>query len=215
MCGIWISPDGRGSEMLSTLNSERGDYASGVAFIEPDKHYIIKRKEYFDWDNSWPLDNCIYLGHERAPTCNFEEDGFVEEDNHPFESKKWIVGHNGIIKNVEKLKEKYNITQDINVDSKIIPLLLDTTNNDEDVVKVLEDLNGIFGLWMYNKETKRILLTRCASTLYYSRELNTISSAKIEDGVLLKEGDLYEYASDKPLMLINHFKYNSPYMMFR
>lgn len=208
MCGIWITPTKELCQETYELNRERGDFSTGIFSIAPYGSFIYKSKEP-DWED---IDEHgqIYCGHTRAPTCGHDEFS-IEETTHPFSYHEWVVAHNGIIKNVDDLKEKYNISKDILVDTEIIPILLE---HHKDIVKTLEDLDGIFGLWIYNIITAKLYVARCASSLYYQEENNIVSSAKLENSISLKEGVLYEYKSNSKLQEISTFKYKSPYFTF-
>lgn len=205
MCGIWITPTKELCRKTYELNKERGDYSTGIFAIAPYGSFIYKDKAP-DWESIDEYSE-VYCGHTRAPTCCHNEHS-LQDTTHPFMYHEWVVAHNGIIKNVNELKEKYNIYKDILVDTEIIPILLE---HHKDIVKTLEDLDGIFGLWIYNIITAKLYIARCASSLYYQEENNIVSSAKLENSISLKEGVLYEYSKFEPIKEISTFKYKSPY----
>lgn len=204
MCGIIVGNTKEKFIKTYEQNRERGDFSFGAVFAKEKQYHIARSVKCHVEDI--PEDADIYLGHARAPTCNHEH-GFDPINSHPFESLSWIVGHNGIIKNFEKLKNIDNFPGV--VDSSIIPHLFDLNTID----KALERLEGIFGIWAYHKTTGDVLVARCASTLYYNKDENIISSAKIDNSELLDEGIIYQWHKDKPLTEIATFEYDSPYLI--
>jgi glucosamine 6-phosphate synthetase-like amidotransferase/phosphosugar isomerase protein len=205
MCGIIVTNNKK--DFLETYysNEERGDYSFGAVFVKDDKHHIYKSLHCHEEDI--PDDFDIYLGHTRSPTCNHGE-CFNPVESHPFESFSWIVGHNGIIKNFNSLKDDFSYSG--KVDSGIIPHIFDLYP----VNKGLEFLEGIFGIWAYHKSSGDIYVARNSSTLYYNPEKNIVSSAKIEGAELLEEGIIYEWKSNSnTLKEIKKFEYDSPYLI--
>lgn len=205
ICGIICAKTKEQFIKTYEANRDRGDYSFGGCFAVGLGYDIVKRKDFNPEDLS--DDAKFYLGHSRAPTCNHTEE-FDPDNSHPFESESWVVGHNGIIKNYEKLKAEG--IKCVDVDSSLLPHMLDTYPLDS----ALKKLDGIFGLWAYHKNSQTVYVARCASTLYYNEEENIISSAKIENSILLDEGIVYEWHPEESLKEISTFEYDSPYLIF-
>lgn len=205
MCGIIIANTKDKFVDTYNRNRERGDYSFGAVYIKKDQYQVTRSLQCHIDDIPTGADT--YLGHTRSPTCGHGAD-FDPFDSHPFESISWIVGHNGIIKNAAELKDKYKFSCG-SVDSGVIPWLMQRLTP----IPALEELQGIYGIWAYRKLYGDIFVARCSSTIYYSESSNIISSAKIEDSVLLDEGVLYQWRPNRSLETIGKFKYDSPYFV--
>ena len=204
MCGIFGSNSFTNYEILYEFNKQRGNFSYGCLYVNGQEGamYITKQKGVVDLQS---LDIGIedhynvFLGHTQAPT-SIERD-FRPETSHPFECGNWIVAHNGILSNFEELREKHAPESNCNVDSSIIPILLDRVSTRFDdielIVKVLEMLEGTFGVWMYNKVTKRIYLARNGSTLFAKLDHSgSFSSIQIDGFSELSENVIYELTGD-------------------
>ena len=108
MCGIFCSDDLSMFEILQTANKKRGDFSTGIFYAYNNANYKIKKYEGgIDWDKEkLPNgDGFLYLGHNQAPT----ETGRTWNEwlAHPFQFGDWIVAHNGVITNYEKLIDEH------------------------------------------------------------------------------------------------------------
>lgn len=95
------------------------------------------------------------------------------ENNHPFNTKNFILSHNGGISNDDEIKKKFNIDTKIKCDSYIIVHLIQHfyDKNDGDVIKAIEstisELSGGFACWLYYKDDKTVYLFRSTNPLSY------------------------------------------------
>ena len=101
-------------------------------------------------------DSTFLVGHNRLATNGSKKDN---RNNHPFENDGWIVVHNGVIGNDDDLKELYEFKYSEEVDSIIIPYLLEHfvkkgSKPEEAVRKTAEELAGSFSVVCYNKNEK-------------------------------------------------------------
>lgn len=215
MCGIVGAPNKELAFKLYKLNQQRGTYSYGSIAISPRFTSVSKKPGQVD-EIQHADDYKYYLIHTRAPTLNTT--GFDYENSHPFEYQSNIfVGHNGIINNFEFLKEKYKVN--FTVDSQIIPYLIGTHNKElknivQSIKMTLEELDGIYGLWIYDSNKENIYLARCASSIYFNKNLKCFSSIQIEDSEMLEEGKIYKLDIDgSNIQVVDTFKFNSPYFV--
>jgi len=114
-------------------------------------------------------DSSIFLAHTRAPTNGSPDDN---ENNHPFNTKDFILAHNGVIGNHEELKKKYGLEYDSECDSAIIIHLIqhfyDLTHDVvESIRRTAEELSGSYACWLFHKETSDVYLFRHSNPIYY------------------------------------------------
>lgn len=136
---------------LSIAAEERGTDATGFGYISPDTgEFIIKKedKPAHEMKFSFPKDTIAVVGHTRWTT---QGDGKYNYNNHPFESKnkKFIMAHNGVIRNDKTLREKHKLPSTvIETDSYIAVQLADSKKDfNFDTLKfVAEELSGTFVL---------------------------------------------------------------------
>ena len=218
MCGIYGSFDPSKFEILDNANKVRGNFASGL-YYQDDKNYDYHRTEgSFNWDDVKLPKGFMYLGHNQAPTSS--ERKWKEHNSHPFVKDNWIVAHNGVLTNFDRLKMDYLPDHENIVDSSIIPALLshfekmfDNVNTiqkeTELITFVLELLEGTFGLWIVNVNTLNVYLARQGSTLFFDK--NSFSSAKGVGFRDLKEGVLYKF-NKKGVKPVETFDVKSPFL---
>lgn len=158
----------------------------------------------------------FYLGHTQAPTSS--ERKYSHKTSHPFRSGVWFVAHNGVLTNFNELKgrvknpKKYN-----NVDSSIIPALLEQYSKKEDdeivvISKVLSMLKGTFGVWIFNAVTGNTYLARCGSTVYCDMLTNDFSSLPYKKYVQLEEGLIY-LLTNEGTTSVGAFESDSPFFI--
>lgn len=217
MCGIFGSTNSKKFDTLYKLNRERGNFAFGCALVDrfqPELVHIQKYQGAPDKDLDFPHSCSVMLGHTQAPTSSVRE--WSEETSHPFECGDWIVAHNGILSNFEKLRRQYvAISHTNDVDSSIIPALLDLfqtkgIKGHESLIiaEVAELLEGTFACWIYNRVSGNTYLIRCSSTLFGDNYGN-FSSVQFPNSFPLEEGVVYKF--DRGLHSIRKFKYSSPF----
>ena len=102
----------------------------------------------------------ISLIHTRA--ANTSESTEIK-NNHPFNTKDFILAHNGTITNHIYLKSTYKFDYDTETDSAIIVALIqkyfDEGNSiQESIIKTSEKLDGNYACWLYHKGTDDVYL---------------------------------------------------------
>lgn len=170
MCGIVGSSSRESGFDLYLQNLTRGYYSSSVTVVYEHGHVIIKKSGDITL-NDIPLNGKYYLFHSRGPTV--ETLKFEWDDNHPFSYGRYIVAHNGIIENANQL-----YGGDIGVDSRVVPYLLDKEYRDKKtpniIGEVISKLEGTFGLWIYDTNTKDLYIARHDITLFnYGSEFSS------------------------------------------
>jgi glucosamine 6-phosphate synthetase-like amidotransferase/phosphosugar isomerase protein len=197
MCGIFCSKDLSTFEILEQANRERGNFATGIAWISKDFNYdITKRQGTVDLSKILPKD-CTYLGHNQAPTSSVRK--WQEHTTHPFEAGDWVVAHNGVLTNFKELAKNIPNFHGV-VDSSIIPALL--AENDytvgppsciaeeaANIARTLELLQGTFAVWIINIRTFNVYVARQGSTLFYKG--TNVSSIKGKRYREVNEGIIY------------------------
>ena len=190
MCGIYGSSSLDKFNKLHDINITRGSFATSHVLIDiNDNVSITKNKgnvrydDYKDTDIISTSKIKLYLGHTQAPTGCVRN--FSPDTSHPFTTGEWIVAHNGIINNYKSIISKYIPQHKCEVDSSIIPVLLDKICNDtiirdehndeyistshENIIKhVLGLLTGIYAVFIYNTTTNILYIARSGSTLFYN-----------------------------------------------
>lgn len=218
MCGIFGSFNTSKFEVLDHANKLRGNFASGLFYHDKSNYDIQKTEGSFNWNDINLPDGLIYLGHNQAPTSS--ERKWKEHNSHPFIKDNWIVAHNGVLTNFDKLKKDYLPNHENIVDTSIIPALLshfektfdvaNTIEKEADLIGyVLDLLEGTFGLWIVNKNTLNIYVARQGSTLFYDK--NSFSSAKGIGCKEVKEGVVYRF-NKKGMTPVGNFKVKSPFL---
>ena len=102
------------------------------------------------------------LMHTRQETGG---DPNINVNNHPFNTKNFILAHNGIISNDRELVKKYNIETDIECDSYIIVALIQKWYDEgfsvkNSIIKMSEELDGGYACWLYDKDKRKLYLFR-------------------------------------------------------
>jgi glucosamine 6-phosphate synthetase-like amidotransferase/phosphosugar isomerase protein len=159
MCGIfgWINPYNERTDLnLYDITSKgliatqiRGTDATGFYTIN---HGIIKKAikaEDFIAKKMLPkdIDECnFFLGHCRAASS---KDSDKTCNAHPFESKTWILLHNGTL-NIDNIDD-YNYTSN-GVDSEVLLSHIEKYG----ITKGIKKIDGSAALVLYNKKTNKI-----------------------------------------------------------
>lgn len=204
MCGIVVAKDIGTFLSLCKLNESRGNYSYGGLYVN-DYGYMLQRNEgTIECGECPPEGFNVYLGHNRAPTSDVSH--FDPNHSHPFVYGDWIVAHNGIIRNFEKLQEVYKTR--FKVDSNIIPFLI---NKSMGIRYALDELIGTFGCWFYGIQTGHIYIYRSTNSLFYSKTLHAISSIEFKDSVMMKDNTLFAYDADEVREVFNFDSSESPF----
>ena len=210
MCGIAGSNNKERAFTLYQSNLNRGYYSSGGIIVDSNSQWATyKRVGQFDQ----PINGSVgqyYLYHSRGPTTETKE--FNPINNHPFFYGDWIVSHNGIISNFKDLCEKYFPGDNFEgkTDSCIIPRLFSIKST---ISEALEELQGTFALWMFNRNTKRCYITRNASTLFGDIITGDFSSTAFKGSISLKGGVVYSITNYNSIVEEVSYQTNSPYFI--
>jgi glucosamine 6-phosphate synthetase-like amidotransferase/phosphosugar isomerase protein len=226
MCAIFGAADFNEFADLYDKCKDRGNFAFGGLFLSFDYDACIKESGTTTLNPNMaitndsitmrPNDFYFFLGHTQAPTSSVRT--FNEETSHPFICGPWVVAHNGVLTNDKELKKTVKNRNHYNdVDSSVIPALLNqgSDNNIEEVTNicaVLSQLEGTFGLWIYNKLSNNVYLARSGSTLHANFLTNSFSTMPINNYVPLEEGLLY-LQTNEGLTSVGRFQNNSPFFV--
>ena len=168
MCAIFGSFNREMFEILHNANIQRGSWSGSMTGInEPNNKvpYVVNR-----WPGSAKIEektqktkHSLYLGHLQAPTGANRV--WAENTTHPFIIGDWVIAHNGVITNQDKLVVEYNDGVKVSVDSKLIPILANRFfNNDvaciESISKALSLIEGTFSVWIFNNKNKKVYIAR-------------------------------------------------------
>ena len=164
------------------------------------------------------------FGHNRLSTGALAKDN---ANNHPFETDNYVVVHNGIISNHKELKRLYDLDYKEEVDSYVIPALLEHNRElfpeEHLVVKsVAEEISGSYSVFIYskasdcfyyfkNKSTHMTILS-CDNTLFLSTDRdsielwkeNTVFNPKHRTGEL-ESSTIYKIARDTTITALCDF----------
>ena len=104
----------------------------------------------------------LVLMHTRNSTQGSPDDN---KNNHPFNTKDFILAHNGCIYNDEDLIKEYKLNTDIKCDSYVIVALIqyyyDKGENVKNAIKnALKEISGGFSCWLYHKEKGELYFFR-------------------------------------------------------
>lgn len=174
MCGIFgiIAKSKINFKELNILADnarQRGKDSSG--YLEYfDENYIINRFDYDlkDSKKKFNKNSNITIGHSRLVTNSMA-------DNQPLLENEICVFHNGIVTNFQELFEKYQIQQDLKIDTEIILKLfhyfLKNNNNLEDVVnKILKEIKGSASCVIHLISKGKIILFTNNGSLYVGKK---------------------------------------------
>lgn len=231
MCAIFGSFNKSMFEVLYRCNSPRGAWGGSLLAVESMNISLLADEEnrvsapplIKRWRNSIdiekelkPSNYKVYLGHVQAPTGGNRV--WSERTTHPFLAGNWIIAHNGVISNQDKLISKYNIKESILVDSMLIPLMTDKFNrelklsNVKGLEKTLSDVEGTFSIWAYNRKTNKIYIARQGSTLFADKRGNFSSINSKNSWNEVEEGKLFEL-TPKGIKEVGGFTNSSPFFV--
>jgi glucosamine 6-phosphate synthetase-like amidotransferase/phosphosugar isomerase protein len=158
----------------------------------------------------------LYLGHTQAPTSS--QRTYTYDTTHPFCCNEWVVAHNGVLTNCDKIKKRINDSTLYNtVDTSLIPALIHTFSNEgydevDSVIEALSYIEGTYGLWIHNKSTSNTYIARCGSTLFSNFLTNDFSSVETKGMQSLTEGTLY-LLTVEGVTEVGGFDTNSPFLV--
>ena len=145
--------------------------------------------------------NCtkFLVGHNRLATTGSEK---LNKNNHPFETRNFMLVHNGIIGNHDLLKGQYKLKYEEETDSAIVPRLLELyLVKHKDIVKTIKEvaevLSGSYSILVYHKSTKRLF--------YFKSSGTSFSFMKTID----KHGKIAVYGSTKDDNLLNCYDWDT------
>jgi glucosamine 6-phosphate synthetase-like amidotransferase/phosphosugar isomerase protein len=210
MCGIAGSNNPKKAFELYQSNLNRGCYSSGLMSVggqREDFFEISKTLGTFNYECTAPARYTLY--HSRGPTVETKQ--FNPNHNHPFTYKGWIVAHNGIVSNFEKLAKEYFPEEDFTgaTDSCIIPRLIHKLGLGPGLSKI----EGTFAIWAYDTLYCSLYLVRNSCTLYANIDTGDFSSTKFEDSKLLLESCIYKLENNKLVELLTKIESKSPYFI--
>lgn len=217
MCGIFGSYNLIEFKELMKLNLERGSTSIGIMRMtkKPYLQYFIERfkLESFDidkWcDNAGKLERSLkmervyHLGHVQAPTEGQEFS--TNKESHPFETNNLAWAHNGIIQNQFYIRQTFLIPDKPVTDSFVIGCLVDNLAMD---FTVLQELDGTFTCWLFDKRNGDIYLFRATNSLYFTDKTNGAFSSihpQVEDAYAVPQGWVMKLTNNG---FVNHTKFN-------
>lgn len=207
MCGLvgyLIPNEDHFDEAVKTLkrlmiaSQERGEDASGIAFIGKDKklHHLkdcvpagkLIEQKTFDkiLEEHKPL---IVIGHTRAKTQGDQKDNF---NNHPIITKSGLaLVHNGMITNDAEPFSKYGLKRDGEVDSeaivKLIEHYLEQGKMTEAIQKTTKELRGSMACALIStKQPKSLYLWNSTNPLVvvYNKKTGGVYFASKKDFII-------------------------------
>ena len=233
MCGIFGAQDLKTYEQLYYANCERGNFAGGSLYIASDNSLYLKKwegvlpRDRITGEYVWTDEYTTFLGHTQSPTGSQRE--YNVTTTHPFEHGWFIIAHNGVLENHKELRDRHLQTADgicketkfntvgLEVDSAVIPALLDELYVGDDLLTIKEtfsELKGTFTCWVYSKHTGQTYLVRSGSTLFGDIENSIFSSIMVPD---LAEDEIEEgvifCVTHEGLTNVGHFSQNSPFFI--
>lgn len=208
MCGIigYIGKYDAKTRIIQGLKSlrNRGQDSSGIALLHNNKYEVYKELgEVENLENSLDssLNSNIGIGHTRLAT-----NGKVTLNNaHPHisNSGRFILVHNGIIKNANELKDKYlsNYIFKSETDTEVIVNLIDLFSKDLTVIKTLEKiinlLDGTYALLLLDQfDLNKIYVVKNKTPMIIGKSnYEIIISSDVK--ALISNSDEYIELSDK------------------
>jgi len=114
------------------------------------------------------MGNKVVMAHTRQSTTGPEE---YNPNNHPFETKDFVLAHNGCIWNDDNIREKHKFDTDIKTDSVVILKLIQEKydghgNVAKAIVETAEEISGSFACWLMCKKTGSVYLFRHNNPIY-------------------------------------------------
>lgn len=200
MCGIGAIINLPGAKKEDIINavtnmaislSERGEDATGIAFIKDNSYEILKKPlraevfvetdEYKDKINEW-WDSKVIMIHARNATRGEPSNNY---NNHPIESENFVVIHNGTITN-ESLENFLNNLRKwderIETDTYIINKMIEIAG-----IQSLPSIGGSIATIIYDKRNHKLVMFRNSETsplkCGYSEDANMLMFASTEKAI--------------------------------
>jgi len=185
--GSYVNQDATG---LFTDNGTKWKFRAAL--------YNIKEKKSLNLPDDISA-NCtkFLVGHNRLATTGSEK---LNKNNHPFETRNFMLVHNGIIGNHDLLKGQYKLKYEEETDSAIVPRLLElylVKHKDivETIKEVAEVLSGSYSILLYYKPTDRLFYFKNSGTSFsFMKTIN-------------KHGKIAIYGSTKDENLLNCYEW--------
>lgn len=141
----------KGLELLQ----HRGRESAGIAYY--DESLIINKdmglvKEVFNDVKLVPVDKVI--GHVRYSTSGSKKDSNIQPYRFNLLNEDFALVYNGNIKNINRAFEKFNINEDIKLDTKMIIEIIkkiDKKTVEEKLIEFVNNVNGVYCLILMNK----------------------------------------------------------------
>lgn len=219
MCAIFGSYRKSMFEVLYKGNYPRGTWAGSALLTTKNDATVCN---VYKWRGKCNIEKKfntirggVYLGHVQAPTSSSRS--WSEKNTHPFKYGDWYVAHNGVLTNYKEVLKNNNITLKVFVDSHSIPILIHSKNrkykNDIDAIsETLNELEGTFAVWIYNKKTGNVYVSRQGSTLFADDHGNFSSTNSKNEWGEVPEGKIFKL-TPSGLVLSGKFNNKSPFFV--
>lgn len=205
MCGIY-GRVGKTStcEIVDKLEmlEYRGYDSCGIALIEKGKAFIYKA-----CGNTSGLKNIVdkhiadlCISHTRWATHG--EVSLVNAHPHTTQNNRFIIVHNGVIDNYQKLKEEYSIKTISQTDTEVIVHLLDKFSliySDllEAIKELMKIIEGSYAILIIDKKSDKLYFMKNKSSLLIAKDKNGISIAS----------DQIVFENSSNVLILNDFDY--------
>jgi asparagine synthetase B (glutamine-hydrolysing) len=186
MCGIIGSFSKEKLSELLDLNASRGQFSHSLTTIDPDTLECNPLQKFGKFDKDLlrhVRDGKYMLAHIQAPTGGLIHD---QSRIHPATIKKYLLWHNGILKNkeIQRLNTKYSTN--IQWDTK---LLLHSISR-SGIIPTLKELDGAFACVLIEEYKSFKIFRNQTSPLYIGDNLD-ISSVEFEGSKMLPMNYVY------------------------
>ncbi|QKR00341.1 7-cyano-7-deazaguanine synthase QueC [Metallosphaera tengchongensis] len=198
---------------ILTKAEDRGRDSFGVVTLSRDGRVHVTKSIGRPSQNLEKLsgfvkeDTTVIVANNRAePTTEFVKYK-GEKDIQPFVGKRFIVTHNGIIANDHELEKKYELERVTNIDSAVLPPLLDKIwdGSIEGLRDVLGRVKGSYALVIADKERPdRLFLAQNFKPLYmaYDFGLGALFFSSLDDYFQAGPFDMVNVRKLEPYSLV-------------
>lgn len=220
MCGIFGYFDLENSKVfydIGKYSETRGKEASGLVNISQNTQKILKfpvpfsnkkvKKSIKEFNNSTNFST--YIGHTRLKTHG---DQNLDKNNQPVVSEKIVLVHNGILVNYKELISDFNLQTRSQLDSEIIPILI---NRNIEKLGLLDSLkfainefSGEVSIAGSYKNGERYFLYTNTGSIYYLKNKSKViffsSEEWITESISKKyniEGEVFQLHSNSGIIL--------------